>query len=535
MNIRELLIRIGVTGTDSTTREVNRVDNAISDLKSSASNLGSILGAAFAGASLLSIIHAADEMQTLEFRVKQTAQTNEDAAASFDSIAQHASESRISIEHYVEAYASIGAATHDLIHDQEDLIAVTDTVAKGLQVAGANAQQTSSVMAQLTQAVAVGKLQWEDLKVVMQNSDAFAVRLAKSLGMSLSEMVNATQGQGGGIGADKIIDALRNMHDEVEETFSQLPMTVTNALTVVQNRFNMMVHRANRASSAITLVANAIVQAFNYIEAGTEGMIDALGGAENAVKLLGVALGAAGLVASVALARMAFATLFSPIGLLIAGLTALFLVGEDVYKWLKGGPSLLGDMIGPVSNYRKEVDGLTQGLTDLWGIGVKVYDILKSVTEILNHSSDWTASIGSYLGTDKIGPWLQDQAKWVGGDLMKWAKWGNAQTYGAFDVPQMWGDAMRGANESRQDNQLNYQRQVSFRENYDPSVMLSSPSAGARTNTVNVTIGNIDATNSQDAPADIRRAATEGVNQALNAPAGFRPLGDSLNFAGGGN
>lgn len=538
MNIRELLIRIGVTGAEDSERKVTRLDNKVDDLKNSFGNLGAAITAAFGVLSLSAIAHAADEMQTLEFRVSQMAQTQGDASKAFDEVAEHAINSRTSIEGYIEAYAGIGAATHELIHEQSDLIKVTDSVAQGLQLAGANTQQTTSVMMQLTQAIAVGKLQWEDMRIIMQNSDAFAVRLAKSMGMTLNEMVKATQGNGGGIGADKIVNALRDMNEEVTQTFKTMPLTISQAVTVVTGRFDLMVNRFNRASGAITTIADVIVTAMEYVEKGVDSLTEVLGGAENTVRILAVALGAAGLLGAIKALQIAFGVIFSPIGLVIAALTALYLVGQDVYTWLQGGPSLFGDMVGPVSNYRNEINGLTSSLSDLWEIAKKVLDVMSKLGDAINASMNWTENLGETLGTNKFAGWAKEQGSWLLSDLNQWRKWANDATYGAFDVNQMISDAAGGARSGNQERAQNYQRNLSFRQGYNGTDLdFSSPSVGGGSVTnLTVSIGSIDASGSESSDTDVRRAVNAGVTDAFNAPVGYnRRLGDSLNFAGGSN
>lgn len=538
MNIRELLIRIGVTGARDADRDVKKIDDTVNDLTDSIGNLGAAISAAFGVFSLMAIAHAADEMQTLEFRVGQVAQSQGTAAEAFDNVAKHANDSRISIEAYVEAYAGIGAATHDLIHDQQDLMDVTDTVSKGLQLAGANTQQTTSVMSQLTQAISIQKLQWEDLKVIMQNSDAFAVRLADSLGMSLSEMIKATQGPGGGIGADKIIAALRAMKGEVDATFKLMPMTISQALVVVTNRFDLMVNRFNRASGAVSSIAQTMVDAFGYLEKAVDFVTESLGGAENAIRILGVALGAAGLLGAMKAIQVAIMAVFSPIGILIAAMTALYLIGQDVYTWLQGGPSLFGDLVGPVGNYTTEIQNLTGAMRDLWEMAKFVADALAKLSAFFNESQDWTQKLGDKIGTSSFAPWLKDKASWLAGDLGKWGSYINDKTYGAFDIPQMWSDSVRGMTDDNAERSQNYQRNLSFRQGYNGSDLnFASPSVtgGAVTN-LTVSIGSIDATGSDSAETDVRRAVSAGVTDAFNAPVGYnRKLGDSLNFAGGSN
>lgn len=537
MNIRELLIRIGVSGIENSNQKVTTLDKNVEKLKSSFDSLGGVISGALGLVSLGAIIHAADEMQTLEFRVKQMHTTVGDSAAAFDEVGKHATDSRVSIEAYVEAFAGIGAATHELITEQSDLLNVTDAVAKGLQLAGANTQQTTSVMSQLTQAVAIGKLQWEDMKVIMQNSDAFAVRLAKSMGMTLNEMVKATQGKGGGIGADKIIDALRNMHDEVNATFKTMPLTVGQGLTIVTNRFDQFVHKFNRSSGAITFLANTVITAFDKVEAALDFVTDALGGTTNAVKILGAVLGAAGLVGGVRLLAGAISLLFSPIALMIAGMAALYLIGEDVSKWLDGQPSLFGDLVGPVSDYADEINSASTALRDLRDIAVGALRALKELSEWLDIIPDTGKIVGDKLGTTSFAPWLEEKAGWLAKDLGQWASWGNKATNGIFDIPQMWGDSMRGLRESNSDNALYNQGKNGFKGNYsDMNLPLTDPTAGGRTsNSFQVTISNITVEGGGSAD-EVRQGATQGVYEALNAPVGYNgsSFGDQLNFASGG-
>lgn len=552
-----------MNGTQEASRQVGNLDKKVDDLKGSFNNLGGAIAGLFGAFSLGAIIHAADEMQTLEFRTGQVAQSQGTAAQAFDQVAQHAQGARISIEAYTEAYAGIGAATHDLVHDQADLMNITDTVSKGLQLAGANTQQTTSVMSQLTQAISIQKLQWEDLKVIMQNSDAFAVRLAKSLGMSLSEMIKATQGQGGGIGADKIIKAIRDMSAEVDETFKTMPMTVSQARVVISNQFDIIVNRFNRASGAVSYVANAMVNAMAYIEKGVNFLTEAMGGAENAVRILSVALGAAGLLGSLKALQFGLGLLFSPIGLLIAGLTAAYLIGEDFYTWLKGGPSLLGDMIGPASDFTDEIDGMGQSMTDVKNMAVALLHALNDIADFFNGSQDFAENLGERLGTNKVAGWIKDAGSWLAGDLGKWGSYLNDKTYGAFDIPQMWGDAQRGLAESNQGYVDANRREKSFtdanegrddlgfepgyRQDFEPKMRIpggyndsganmASPSVtGSPVNNVTVHIANIDASNTNAPDEAIRGAAKETFTSVFSAPAGYgRSLGDSLSFAGGG-
>lgn len=565
MNIRELLIRIGVTGSDEATRKVTTLDNKVDDLKGSFNNLGAAITAAFGVFSLAAIAKSADEMQSLEARIGMLPQTIGSVADAFDKVAEKATENRMSVKAYAEVYTRIGNAAQDYVKTSEDLEKVTTTLSQALVVGGASAQEQSSAFLQFSQALGSGVLQGDEFRAMAEAAPQFLDQLAKALGKPRGELKKlASQGK---LTTKEIISATMQMSDYFSQMFKKMPITISQAVVIVTNRFDLMVNRFNRASGAVTYVANAIVNAMSYIDNSVNYLSDAMGGAENAVKILGVALGAAGLIGALKAAQLALSAFFSPIGLVIAGLTALFLIGQDVYTWLQGGPSLLGDMIGPVSKFSGELDNLIQSLTDLKNMAVAVLDALNGLANFFNSSQDWTADLGKKLGTDQFAGWLKDAGGWLVKDLGKWKDQGNKATYGIFDVPQMWGDSMRGVAEHNQKNVEGYQRDKSYldansgpareddlslgggyrpeispamsvRQNLNDSGMnIAAPTvAGGTVNNVTVHIGTIDASNS-DTPADtIRQAASEGVNSVLNSPAGYnRTLGDSLNFAGGGS
>lgn len=525
MVIRELLIRLGLTGSEATGRSLDKVDDKVKKVTEGFRGLGGAIAGALAGFSLKSIIDVADEMQSLEFRLGQMITSTNGGAEAIENLSKHASDARVNIESYAEAYTGIGAATHELIKSEQDLLNVTDSVAMGLQLAGANTQQTTSVMMQLTQAIAVGKLQWADMRIIMQNSDAFASRLAKSLGMTLNEMVKATQGNGGGIGADKIVNALRNMSGEVKKEFASMPMTVHQAMEIIGNRWDMFIHRLNRSTTAISWIASKFLWLADKVEYSLDVVTEALGGADNAVKILGVALGAAGLVGAVYLLSAAFTALTSPVFLIIAALAALFLVGEDVNKWLSGSPSLLGDMIGPVTEYTDAINSLKVALTDMKDMAVWALNTLNSLADFFNSSQDTVKEWGDKLGTTKFGPWLKEKAGWLTQDLGQWASWGNNQTNGAFDVPRMWSDMISGMAQYNTDSASANTLLPSYQSLSSPQ---SSSMSGPK---VEVHIGNISvpAGTSEEQAQFLRDSAQSTFNDV-----GWNALGNTLNFNTGG-
>lgn len=526
MVIRELLIRLGLNGGAQVNRELDKVDGGVNKTMQSFSALGGVIAGVFAGLTLKSILDTADHMQSLEFRLGQMITSANGGTEALENLAQHARESRVDIESYAEAYTGIGAATHELIHTEQDLLKVTDSVAKGLQLAGASTQQTTSVMMQLTQAIAVGKLQWADMRIIMQNSDAFALRIAKSMGMTLNQMVQATQGNGGGIGADKLVNALRSMSDEVNAEFKQMPLTFTQGLTIIGTRWDMFVHRLNRSTGAVTWIADKFLWFADKVEFSLDRVVEALGGAENAVKLLGVVLGAAGLVAGVWALTAAFAALTSPITLTIGALALLYLVFDDISNWYQGNASLFGDIFGPIGDHVEDVKEMRTAMSDLLVVVKALWRGIVALKNALNElpGADTVKSIGDALGTTKFAPWLSATASNYLEGIKGTAKDVNRATYGVFDVPQMWSDAMRGLTASNQNTSP---------ESLSPPQqrIQSSTQYGLTRPDVTVTIGNITvpAGTTEQQQSFLRDSAQKTFNEV-----GWSKMADNMNFNTGG-
>jgi hypothetical protein len=130
-----------------------------------------------------------------------------------------------------------------------------------------------------------------------------------------------------------------------EEKFKQMPMTISQAITIGGNRWDMFIARLNRKSGTVTSVANFLLKGFDYLERGLENVIEFFGGATQAIKVFGIVLAAAlapliagGLVA-------AFGLLVNPMTWIIGALVLLGLVIEDVYQFMTGGESVIGDFI----------------------------------------------------------------------------------------------------------------------------------------------------------------------------------------------
>lgn len=153
MVIRELLIRLGLTGSDTVGRGLDKVDGKVDKTIQSFSALGGVLATVFGAVTISNIAKTADSMQSFEARIGMLSQTVTDSATAFDEVAKHAADSRQSIDSYATFYLRVGNAAKSVVTSQEELLSITDTVSKAMVVGGATAEEQSSALLQFAQAL----------------------------------------------------------------------------------------------------------------------------------------------------------------------------------------------------------------------------------------------------------------------------------------------------------------------------------------------------------------------------------------------
>lgn len=354
MNIRELLIKIGLTGDDNTGRQLDKVDGKVNHLKESFSGLGGVIGGLFAGLSLHALVGVADEMLTIEARLNNLPQTLNKGAAAFDAVAQHASAARMSINAYATFLLRTGNATQDFVKSQDELLSITDTVSKALVVGGATAEEQSSALLQFAQALGSGVLQGDEFRAMSEAAPQLLDAIGKALGYPRDQLKKfASEGK---LTTKAIIQALKQIGPQFDAQFKRMPLTFGQAMTVISNRWGAFVNRLNRSSGAITWIADRVLWLGAKAEQGLNLLTEAAGGAENAVKLLGVAVGSAALIGAVYALGAAIQFLFSPITLVIIAVGLLYLAFDDISNWMDGNKSLFGSFFGDFKEYAGYID-----------------------------------------------------------------------------------------------------------------------------------------------------------------------------------
>jgi len=352
--VRELFTRLGFK-TD--TASLNKAEQGINRVKDGAERAAAALrnaALALGGfAAVQGLVRVADEMQSLRTRIGLLSQTTDEAGVAFDAVADRAIATRQDLSTYAGFYIKAGKATESFIKTQGDLMNVVDGAALGLAASGSSAQGQKEAFFQLGQAIGSPVVQMEEMNTLID--------VAPDLFRALGQAIPGAQGNlkqfigTGAVTGEMLAKGLIKVRKQFEEQMLKMPMTVGTAQTIISSRWSRMIDKMNRESGVITKIANRMLDAFDKIEAGIGFLIDKLGGFENAVRLAGFAIVAAfGAKTLQVLAAFRLASLAAlwPYIRMIAVLTAVTLLLEDLYVWIQGGDSVTGQFLGTWENLK---------------------------------------------------------------------------------------------------------------------------------------------------------------------------------------
>lgn len=234
----------------------------------------SLLGIGF---SIKFITRFTDEFTNLENKLKNVAVSTANLVRLNDEVFASANRARVPVSELAQTYQRIDLAVKGLGFSQKEAMAITETASKALALSGATTGETAAALLQLSQAFNKGKLDGDEFRTVMELMPTAADAIAKQLGVTRGELLElAPQGK---ITAKVMADAFRNVADEVDDKFSKITPTISQALTVLRNNairawgeFDKSVGITEKLSRAILTLSENLDQVGKFVVGAGAGL-----------------------------------------------------------------------------------------------------------------------------------------------------------------------------------------------------------------------------------------------------------------------
>lgn len=222
---------------DKATAPLRRISTEMGRTSQQAASLGATVTKAAAAvatfATVKTVVGLSDQVALTEARlnnINDGLQTTEELQRMIFDAAQR---SRANYSQMVTTVANLKAQTGDTFNSVRETVLFTELLSKQFKIAGTDASAISSVMYNLTQALATGVLRGQDLNIVMSNAPQIAQRIARHLGISVGELKKMAEQ--GSITAGVVKDAILGDAQQIEDQFRTIPMTFQDAMTKLKN------------------------------------------------------------------------------------------------------------------------------------------------------------------------------------------------------------------------------------------------------------------------------------------------------------
>lgn len=260
-----------------------RVERALAKIEGRAVNTQKLLRDLFAfagiGVAIRQLFEFADAFTNLQNRLRVVTNSQADLERVTERVLGVANRSRSAFEATAELYSRLSLATRELGRNEDELLAVTESINKAIILSGASAKEANNGLIQLSQGIAANRLGGDELRSTLEQLPVVADVIAKQLGVTRGELRQL--GAEGAITADVILKGFENARTELEERFAKTVPTLSQSFTVLRNNVIAFIGELNEAS----LVTRTLGDAMRFLGENLEIVVDLL-------VLAGVAFGA---------------------------------------------------------------------------------------------------------------------------------------------------------------------------------------------------------------------------------------------------
>ncbi|MFG6654923.1 tape measure protein [Scandinavium sp. M-37] len=252
-------------GFDASTRSINSTERSVNNAERSFSSLTKVAVALTAALSVRQVAQYAEAWVTVNNKLANAIRPSEELADVTERVFDISQKTRSSLEATATLYARLERATRSAGTSTEDLTRLTETINKGLAVSGATAEEASSTMVQLSQALASGVLRGEEFNSISENGSRLAVALSDSLGVTVGQLrAMAAQGK---LTTDVVVKGLLSQGDQIAKEFSNTAMTMGQAFAVATNNVTKFVGESSTIKSVYAGASNSIVTLSENLDA----------------------------------------------------------------------------------------------------------------------------------------------------------------------------------------------------------------------------------------------------------------------------
>lgn len=263
---------------NKTTGEFNKLDkgarNAGSGMKNAGGSANSLKTSltALAGAISISLIMewgktfltVADNMTQLQARIARLSTDAAAAKQTFSDLTAIASRTGASLSDTTKLWETLTSSLKEAGATNAQVLNLTDTLQKIGRIGGSSTEEMANALRQFGQSIASGTIRAEEFNSILEQMPELARQIATGLGMSMGQLRQAMLD--GKLTAQDALNAIQDRTVAVNEEFSKLPRSLSQATGSLETSFAKLVVAINDATGASSTAVQIIDKLAGYVD-----------------------------------------------------------------------------------------------------------------------------------------------------------------------------------------------------------------------------------------------------------------------------
>ncbi|OCJ44073.1 tape measure protein [Serratia sp. 14-2641] len=245
--------RQAANATRQSQRALADLNGQLATVRGSALAMAGAFAGAFATGNLIAM---ADKWNSLNARVKLATSSAEDFSAAQAGLMRISQYTGSTFESNASLFSKASSSLREYGYTTKDILSLTEALSTGLQVSGSSAEETSTVITQLSQALARGVLRGQDFNSVAQSGGRIMKMLSDGLGVAQKDLKGLADA--GKLPTPVIVPALISQLGQVRKEFDTMPNSVSAASTRINNAFMEWIGGQNQAAGITTSLAGVM-------------------------------------------------------------------------------------------------------------------------------------------------------------------------------------------------------------------------------------------------------------------------------------
>ena len=209
------------------------------------------------GVSISGLATAADSYTTLSARINIATKDGGNFASAMAGVHQVALSTNSSLEATGNLFTKINDTGKQMGMTQQQALDLTKTINQAVQIGGGSAQASEAALQQFIQALQSGVLRGDEFNSIMEQAPGLTSAMAKGIGVTTGEL--RKMAENGELGAERITKAIQSQAGQIQATYDQFPITISNALQRIQTQWQILIGEMNNATGASSVVAEALL------------------------------------------------------------------------------------------------------------------------------------------------------------------------------------------------------------------------------------------------------------------------------------